>query len=298
MDCLHPLCPMGKGASSWEEVVNHPTLQLNPARKTILRAVLETEFTNGPSSVPIVLSLPKIGNSLLSALLKLCPCLFNQVKTGKGCTPRGVVHLCELTLGERITEANVHKAFLVQHPKKGPPYKFPPVEPCANGGTVMEMLCSEVLTSAEIPAMALDDKGWPIWRMPGHILLNEGKMGGLQAFGDILLPCGPTNLVISVKSEAARERLLYSSNSIEGIGFGFFNQPEEFWSESRMNLYKRMGFSAIYLPDDTHAAINAKLVLGGIQGKAVNVNGTALYRPLTAFTTDMKHVVGKHSLLL
>ena len=162
----------------------------------------------------------------------------------------------------------------------------------------MEMLCSEVLASAGIPAMRLDDKGWPQWRMPGHILLNEGKMDALRAFGDILIPCGPTNLVISVKSEAARERLLYSSNSIEGVGFGFFNEPKEFWTESRMNLYKRMGFSAIYLPDGTHAAIIAKLIQKGILGKAVNVNGTALYRPITAFTTDMKHVVGKHSLLL
>jgi hypothetical protein len=64
--------------------------------------------------------------------------------------------------------------------------------------------------------------------MPGHILLNEGPMQSLQALGDILIPCAPTNLVISVKSEVARERLLYSANSIEGVGFGFFKEPEEF----------------------------------------------------------------------
>jgi hypothetical protein len=109
----------------------------------------------------------------------------------------------------------------------------------------MKFLCSEVLRSAGIPPMELDQQKWPIWQMPGHVLLNEGKMNALRAFGDILIPCAPTNLVISVKSEAARERPLYSSKAIEGIGFGFFKEPDEFWTESRMALYKRMGFSVI-----------------------------------------------------
>ena len=90
----------------------------------------------------------------------------------------------------------------------------------------MEMLCSEVLTSSGIPVMPQRADKWPLWEMPGHILLNEGKMASLQALGDILIPCGPTNLLISIKSEVARERLLYSANSIEGIGFGFFKEPE------------------------------------------------------------------------
>jgi len=58
----------------------------------------------------------------------------------------------------------------------------------------MEMLCSEVLTTAGIPTMSLGADRWPIWNMPGHILLNEGKMCSLQALGDILIPCAPTNL--------------------------------------------------------------------------------------------------------
>lgn len=162
----------------------------------------------------------------------------------------------------------------------------------------MEMLCSEVLANAGIPPMELDNDRWPKWQMPGHILLNEGRMSDLQAFGDILIPCGPTNLVISVKSEVARERLLYSSNSIEGVGFGFFKEANEFWTESRMNLYKRMGFSAIYLPNDTHTEIIDKLKGDGTTDHAVNVNGTDLYRPVTIFADDMMRVVGKHSLLL
>jgi hypothetical protein len=162
----------------------------------------------------------------------------------------------------------------------------------------MEMLCSEVLTNAGIPAMALDAMAWPVWSMPGHILLNKGKMNGLRAFGDILIPCAPTNLVISVKSEAARERLLYSSNAIEGIGFGFFNDASEFWTRERMRLYKRMGFTAIYMPANTHAQVTAQLAARGSAAHAVNVNGTALYRTLGDFASDMVRVVGRSSMEL
>jgi hypothetical protein len=158
------------------------------------------------------------------------------------------------------------------------------------------MLCSEALESAGILRMPLDATGWPVWTMPGHVLLNEGRMSDLRAFGDILIPCAPTNIVISVKSEAARERLLYSSNAIEGVGFGFFNQPREFWTRKRMGLFKRMGFSAIYMPAATHQAVVTHLNAAGTSGHAVNVNGTALYRPLDAFGADMARVVGKSAL--
>ena len=162
----------------------------------------------------------------------------------------------------------------------------------------MEMLCSEVLSTAGIPAMPLDANRWPIWSMPGHILLNEGRMSSLQALGDLLIPCAPTNLVISVKSEVARERLLYSANSIEGIGFGFFKEPQEFWTDSRMALYKRMGFTAIYMPAETHTSVMKHVSAAGSARHAVNINGTDLYRPLTAFASDMLRVVGRSSALL
>lgn len=296
MECQHPWCPAGAGAGTWTDVLQHASIKLDAAKKKILLAALEKDFAVPPTAVPARKPLPVLPAGVARSLLRLCPCLFNQADIK--CSPRGVVHLCELTLGAPITDASVHAAFLIQHPKKGPPYLYPPAQPCSDGGAIMEMLCSEVLAAAGIAPMSLDNDGWPQWQMPGHILLNEGKMGALRAFGDILVPCGPTNLIISVKSEAARERLLYSSNAIEGIGFGFFDQPEEFWSESRMNLYKRMGFSAIYLPDGTHAEIAARLHSKGLEVKAVNVNGTALYRPLTTFGRDMQRVIGRHSLLL
>ncbi len=146
--------------------------------------------------------------------------------------------------------------------------------------------------------MPLGNDNWPKWHIPGHILLRKGRMASLRAFGDLLVPCAPTNLVISVKSEAARERLLYSANSIEGIGFGFFTEADEFWTVSRMSLFKRMGFSAIYMPDGTHADVVSHLATEGTSAHAVNINGTPLYRPLSQFADDMLRVVGRSSILL
>jgi hypothetical protein len=56
---------------------------------------------------------------------------------------------------------------------------------------------------------------------------------------------------------------------IEAVGFGFFDQPKESWSQSRMNLFKRMGFTAIYLPDSAHAALTARIVSSHLQSFAV-----------------------------
>ena len=96
----------------------------------------------------------------------------------------------------------------------------------------------------------------------------------------------------------ARERLLYSANSIEGVGFGFFKEPQEFWTPSRMSLYKRMGFSAIYMPDTTYTAVMDHVKENNTQKHAVNINGTDLYRPLTQFADDMRRIVGRSSTLL
>lgn len=292
MLCMHPFCPLRQPSGAWIDVVAEPTLNLQPGDRSTIAADLTARF--GPLTSPGIAQKPLgLSRGKLKTLLKLCPCLFNQIDIAV--TARGIVHLCEVTLGSPITSANVHDAFFVQHPKTGPPFKFPPLKTAGSGGTIMEILCSEVLASAGLPAMALESNGWPVWQMPGHILLNEGKMAALQALGDILVPCAPTNIVISVKSEVARERLLYSANSIEGVGFGFFKEPNEFWTSSRMALYKRMGFSAIYMPGETHDAVMNHLNENNTQKHAVNINGTDLYRPLTQFGEDMARIVGRSS---
>ncbi|WFU31301.1 hypothetical protein QA635_32790 [Bradyrhizobium brasilense] len=291
MDCLHPHCPAGHGAKSWKDVVESPLLRARKGDKPVLLAALAKDF--GPlSSPPYARMLPVPNAALIERLVRLCPCLFNQLDLAA--TAEAIVHLCEISLGAIITSANVYDAFQVQYPGRES-FAFPPVKGSAIGGTVMEMFCSEVLQNEQIPRMETDAEGWPKWRMPGHILLNQKKMKDRQALGDIMIPCAPTNLLISVKTEAARERLLYSANSIEGIGFGFFSQPHEFWTPGRMRLFKRMGFSAIYLPDNTHQEIAGKLDKNGETRFAVNLNGTALYRPLSQFGSDMRRVVGRSS---
>lgn len=295
MRCLHPFCPARVSPGAWKDVVEHPDLRLRPAGQAALLADLNARFTSGPTMPPSARPAPPVTGGQLRTLLSLCPCLFNQIDIGP--TARATVHFCELTLGKPIDSANVHEAFFVQHPKTGSfnpaPFQRPKV-----GGQIMEMLCSEVLATEGIPVMPVDGSRWPEWKVPGHILLNEGRMNALKAFGDILIPCAPTNLVISVKSEVARERLLYSSNAIEGIGFGFFKEPQEFWTDSRMSLYKRMGFSAIYMPAETHTAVMDHVKAAGSERHAVNINGTELYRPLSRFGADMKRVVGRSSTLL
>lgn len=292
MLCLHPHCPLGSPVSSWAETLDRPELKLRPGlEKSALLASLDSLFGEAPSNPARPRPAPTANAAALRRLLRACPCLYNQV--GLPPSAPAIVHLCELSIGGAITDANVTAAFNVQHPR-APSWAYPPARDFTGmGGTIMELLCSEVLTSAGIPAMALGAEGWPVWGMPGHILLNEGKMNDLKALGDILIPCAPTNLVISVKSEKAKERLLYSANSIEGIGFGFFDTPSEFWTRRRMQLYKRMGFSAIYMPDFTLEKLTAKLDTEGNRQYAVNINGTELYRPLTRFCADMHMVVGR-----
>jgi hypothetical protein len=300
MNCLHPFCPMSapSGAPDWAPVLDRPELKIRTADRPSVAAFLDANFRGVGTWTSTPLFPSPLNGAMLKRLLEHCPCLFTQIEISP--TARAVVHLCELTLGAAIDSSNVHDAFLIQHPRPGtPPMTYPPREAVRSiGGTIMEFLCSEVLASAGVPLMALDADKWPRWQMPGHIIMNEGKMQALKAFGDILIPCAPTNLVISVKSEAARERLLYSSNSIEGVGFGFFNQPEEFWTSSRMALFKRMGFSAIYMPDATHSAVMARVVGDGRERNAVNLNGADLYRPLAQFGSDMRRVVGRSTLEL
>jgi hypothetical protein len=297
MRCFHPHCPMQTPGSTagWAEVVEVPEMGVRIGQKAALRTALNRRFNVAPSDPPVARKPPTTNRALMRRLLALCPCLYNQIDAPP--TPRAIIHFCEMAIKAPITSSNVHNAFLAQHPR-APKFSPSPIQSCSDGGTVMEMLCSEVLNSHGIPEMKMDIDDWPVWTMPGHVLMNQGRMNALRALGDIMIPCAPTNLVISVKSEAARERLLYSANSIEGIGFGFFNQPSEFWTVSRMSLFKRMGFSAIYMPDGTHKQIVDHLKIAETERHAVNINGSSLYRPLTQFGGDMRRVIGRSSMLL
>ena len=286
---------MGAGAGNWDEVAEIVVPPRAPARArkvADLAAALNRDFNLPPGAIATALPVPTRVRGHFQSLLNLCPCLVTQLDSPVSAS--AVVHLCELTLGARISSANIGQAFAIQHPN-GRAWRYPPSRvPTAGVGEISELLCSDLLENEGVPRMGLNPDKWPDWRVPGHALLNKGALRDLRALGDILIPCAPTNLLISVKTESARERLLYSANSIEGIGFGFFNQADEFVTRRRIQLFKRMGFSAIYMPDDTLVQIEAELARRGEDIADVqNIYGTQLYRPHSIFTSDMRRIVGR-----
>lgn len=287
MRCLHPHCPMGGGLSDWGSVLDLPELRIRRRDKIALRGALAA---CGPLAGRVTFDPALTSTAAFHRLAIACPCLYAQIAVKV--TARAVVHLCEVTLGRRVTSSNVCDAFDIQHPAKGPPFAHPPVVPGAAGGDIMEALCSEVLENDGVPHMRCGLDDWPAWESRSHVSLNRGKFHPLKLYGDILIPCAPHNLLISVKSEAARERFVVSGNRLESVGFGFFSDPAEFWSKNRMTLLRRWGFVAVYMPASTLAAVTSRL--GTLDGP-VNINGRPLYRDLAHFGSDMCRVAGKLS---
>lgn len=295
MDCSHPHCPMGQGLPSWRDVVASPEARIKLSDQNIYEHALASCGHLGAGAVASAALSSIVNTAQFKRLLALCPCLYAQLDIKV--TARAVTHLCEVTLGASIQSSNVYDAFKIQHPTVGSSsFRFPPIRPGASGGDIMETLCSEVLTNHGVPHMKLDRHGWPEWQTKTHVSLNSGKMRALKLYGDILIPAAPHNILVSVKSEAARERFVVSGNRLESIGFGFFNDASEFWTTSRMNLLKRWGFSAIYLPSDTLAAISSHLVQKGTSSHAININGHPLFRPLMDFGEDIARFAGRLSI--
>ena len=71
----------------------------------------------------------------------------------------------------------------------------------------------------------------------------------IKTYGDFVVMSLPNNLWISVKSGNAKERLIVSGFFTDVVGIGFFTDPSEFISSSKVRNYKKVGFLAIYLPD-------------------------------------------------
>lgn len=293
MKCLHPSCPLSQNPMTWAQVLDE--VKCRTQEKAAVLTNLNASFTVlGVAAPP-----PTPNGALLGRLLSACPCLFTQVD--KTATASAIVHLTEVTLGRQITSANVNEAFAIQNPTIATPtFRIKPIKVSTDKGGVgpiSEAFCSEVLTNHGVPAMTLS-AGYPIWQVPGHVRLNTGVLPkkGINSFGDILIPAIPLNIFISCKSVTARERLLVSANRIESVGFGFFNDPAEFWAPGKSKIYKRFGFTAIYMPDDTALQVMDRLRLQGRTGEAVNINNTIMFRPLSSFGPDMLRIVGKITL--
>lgn len=106
--------------------------------------------------------------------------------------------------------------------------------------------------------------------------------------GDFYLLGEPFNIIVSVKSFAARERLLASGSGnllSPTVGWGLFNQPDEF-SYERLVSYAYRGFMAIYAPAALVQAVPANALA------FTNINGNPLLRDLANFVPDIQHIMG------
>jgi len=105
--------------------------------------------------------------------------------------------------------------------------------------------------------------------------------------GDFLVPGHPYDIAVSVKSFAARERLLGSGTGsllTPTLGWGLFKNPDE-WTADRVRSYPYRGFVGIYMPAATlrGLATPAKEVL--------NLNGRPLLRDIAKFPADLKRAI-------
>ena len=295
MNCIHPSCPMGASGLSWSAVLDHPSVHARAADKLKILPLLSLLKGLGGNVLAVPTDVAR--TAAFSRVLKACPCLYSQVDVRV--TAKAVVHLCEITLNSRIDSKNVYQAFQIQHPGvSSKQFLIAPAVSGAGGGDIMEAFCSEVLSNHGLPPFEIGADKWPKWASESHISLNSGKMTSLKLYGDILIPCAPHNILISVKSEAARERFVVSGNRLESVGFGFFSDASEFWTSSRMNLLRRWGFVAVYMPPSTLTKIEARLKLNKLSDSAVNINGRPLYRSLEEFGDDMRRIAGKLSTAL
>jgi len=138
-------------------------------------------------------------------------------------------------------------------------------------GTILEQLCKFGLDAA------VTDTPATVHRIP-----RQWKW-----VGDFSIPGDPFNLVISVKSFKARERVLASgSGSVLSptVGWGAFNDPEEF-TASRIISYAYRGFVSIYMPERTRDSLAPDALAFR------NINGRPFIRPHRDFVPDIHSAI-------
>ena len=95
----------------------------------------------------------------------------------------------------------------------------------------------------------------------------------------------PFNLLISVKSFKAKERLLVSgsgNNLSPTIGWGLFDDPAE-WSIERVKRYLFRSFIVIYMPTSLYNQLYANVIA------IKNINGNPFIRELNTFVLDLRN---------
>ena len=110
--------------------------------------------------------------------------------------------------------------------------------------------------------------------------------------GDFSILGNPFNLIVSVKSFKAKERLIASGSGhilSPTIGWGLFDDINE-WSIDRLNSYAFRAFIAIYMPDDLYTNLSAE-----VRDKK-NINGNQFVRPLDTFVNDLRNSIVNNKL--
>lgn len=126
----------------------------------------------------------------------------------------------------------------------------------------------------------------------------------IQSYGDFVLMCLPNNLWLSVKSNFARERLLASGYTNDIIGVGFFQDPSEFTSLTRIRNFQRAGFLAMYCPDSpvTESQIKKDTttyneIINYFKHNSIdaprNINGKEFIRPLGNLFNDLNALISE-----
>lgn len=94
----------------------------------------------------------------------------------------------------------------------------------------------------------------------------------------------PFNLLVSVKSFKAKERLLVSgsgNNLSPTVGWGLFNDRDE-WTPDRTKIYLFRSFIAIYMPSTLYSSVSRT-------SKAINnINAKPFLRKIDDFMVDIQ----------
>jgi hypothetical protein len=135
-------------------------------------------------------------------------------------------------------------------------------------GTISERLC-ELALRARVP----------------HIYRNISDRWNWMA--DFSILGHPFNLLVSVKSFKAKERLLVSGSGnilSPTIGWGLMNDANE-WTESRTRTYLFRSFIAIYLPTALYDAVSQ-------DARSINnINGKPFLRKVEDFMDNLTNSV-------
>jgi hypothetical protein len=136
-------------------------------------------------------------------------------------------------------------------------------------GTISERLCELALRSV----------------ISGHYKRISDEWNWMADFS---ITGHPFNLLVSVKSFKAKERLLVSgsgNNLSPCVGWGLFDDPAE-WAENRVRKYMFRSFLAIYLPSALIRSLPN-------ESKAVrNMNGKLFLRDIQNFSDDVVNAMG------